>query len=40
MCVMYFRPKRNKDDPIDQLKHFFGGEKGFSEKQHNNHVSF
>ena len=34
MCIMYFRPKRNKDDPIDQLKQFFwrgggGGRKAF-----------
>lgn len=30
MCIMYFRPKRNKDDPIDQLKHFFwSGGKAF-----------
>lgn len=30
-CALCFRPKRNKDDPIDQLKHFFwrGGRKAF-----------
>ena len=31
--------KRNKDNPIEQLKHFLG-EKDFSENQHSNHVQF
>ena len=31
--------KRNKDNPIEQLKHFLG-KKGFSENQHSNHVQF